>query len=291
VLLASLSSSCDLCIIIVMPRGPKKHLKRVNAPKHWMLDKLGGVFAPRPSAGPHKLRECLPLIILLRNRLKYALTNKEVTMILMQRLVKVDGKVRTDQTYPAGFMDVVSIERTNENFRLLYNVKGRFSLHPITDEESTFKLLKVKKRKLGPKGYPFISTHDGRTIRFPHPEIKVNDTVKFNLVTNKIEEVIHFSTGNLVMIIGGRNLGRIGILKSVEKHPGAHTMVQVEDFDSKTFATRLDNVFSIGADKKGSLVSVPKGHGIKLSVLEEKRKKFKTAHTEHLSTLSTAPAL
>jgi len=103
-----------------MPRGPKKHLKRINAPKHWMLDKLGGVFAPRPSAGPHKLRECLPLVILLRNRLKYALTNKEVTMILMQRVVKVDGKVRTDQTYPAGFMDVITIERTAENFRLLY---------------------------------------------------------------------------------------------------------------------------------------------------------------------------
>jgi len=258
-----------------MPRGPKKHLKRVNAPKHWMLDKLGGVFAPRPSSGPHKLRECLPLVILLRNRLKYALTNKEVTMILMQRLVKVDGKVRTDQTYPAGFMDVVTIERTNENFRLLYNVKGRFSLHPITDEESAFKLLKVKQRKLGPHGYPFICTHDGRTIRFPHPAIKVNDTVKFNLTTGKIEEVIHFSTGNLVMVIGGRNLGRIGILKSIEPHPGSHTMVHVEDFDSKTFATRLDNVFAIGADKKGSLVSVPKGHGIKLSVLEERRRKIR----------------
>jgi hypothetical protein len=24
--------------------GPKKHLKRLNAPSHWMLDKLGGVF-------------------------------------------------------------------------------------------------------------------------------------------------------------------------------------------------------------------------------------------------------
>ena len=27
-----------------MARGPKKHLKRLNAPSHWMLDKLGGVF-------------------------------------------------------------------------------------------------------------------------------------------------------------------------------------------------------------------------------------------------------
>lgn len=69
-----------------------------------MLDKLGGVFAPRPSTGPHKLRESLPLVIFLRNRLKYALTNCEVTKIVMQRLIKVDGKVRTDPNYPAGFM-------------------------------------------------------------------------------------------------------------------------------------------------------------------------------------------
>lgn len=260
-----------------MPRGPKKHLKRVNAPKHWMLDKLGGVFAPRPSPGPHKLRECLPLVILLRNRLKYALTNKEVTMILMQRVVKVDGKVRTDQTYPAGFMDVITIERTNEHFRLLYNVKGKFSLHRIKPEEINFKLLKVKRSQLGPKGIPYICTHDGRTIRYPHPDVKQNDVVKFNLETNKIEETIKFGVGNLVMIVGGRNLGRVGVLKTIEKHPGSHTTIYVEDFAKKTFATRLDNVFPIGVDKKGSLVSLPKGHGIKVSVLEERRQKMKKA--------------
>jgi hypothetical protein len=48
---------------------------------------------------------------------RYALTGKEVKMILMQRLVKVDGKTRTDTTYPAGFMDVIELEKTNEHFR------------------------------------------------------------------------------------------------------------------------------------------------------------------------------
>lgn len=60
--------------------------------------------APRPSPGPHKLRECLPLTVFLRNRLKYALTGQEVTSIVKQRAIQVDGKVRTDETYPAGFM-------------------------------------------------------------------------------------------------------------------------------------------------------------------------------------------
>lgn len=63
--------------------------------------------APRPSPGPHKLRESLPLTVFLRYRLKYALTGREVTSIVQQRLVKVDGKVRTDATYPAGFMGTI----------------------------------------------------------------------------------------------------------------------------------------------------------------------------------------
>ncbi|PPD99284.1 hypothetical protein GOBAR_DD03685 [Gossypium barbadense] len=44
------------------------------------------------------------IILILRNRLKYALTYREVIAILMQRHVMLDGKVRTDKTYPAGFM-------------------------------------------------------------------------------------------------------------------------------------------------------------------------------------------
>ncbi|KAK9921036.1 hypothetical protein M0R45_029566 [Rubus argutus] len=35
-----------------MARGLKKHLKRLSAPKHWMLDKLGDAIAPKPSSGP-----------------------------------------------------------------------------------------------------------------------------------------------------------------------------------------------------------------------------------------------
>lgn len=39
-----------MVVIVFKARGPKKHLKRVAAPKHWMLDKLTGVFV---SVFPH----------------------------------------------------------------------------------------------------------------------------------------------------------------------------------------------------------------------------------------------
>ena len=49
-----------------MARGPKHHLKRVNAPKHWMLGKMDGAFAPRPSTGPVSYTHLtLPTILLV----------------------------------------------------------------------------------------------------------------------------------------------------------------------------------------------------------------------------------
>jgi ribosomal protein S4E len=148
-----------------MTRGPKKHMKRLNAPKHWMLNKMGGIWAPKPSSGPHKQRECLPLSIILRNRLKYALTRKESMMIVMQRLVKVDGKVRTDLNFPAGFMDVITLEKSGDQFRLLYDTKGRFVLHNVGAEEAKFKLARVAGDGTTTKNIPYITTHDGtRTL-------------------------------------------------------------------------------------------------------------------------------
>jgi small subunit ribosomal protein S4e len=251
-----------------MARGPKKHLKRIAAPKHWMLDKLSGVFAPRPSTGPHKLRECLPLIILLRNRLKYALTRREVYMILLQRFVKVDGKVRTDATYPSGFMDVITIEKTNENFRLLFDTKGRFAIQRITPEEAKYKLCKVKRNQFGAKAIPYIGLSDGRTIRYPDPLIQPNDTVKIDLATGKILDFVKFDVGNLVMITGGRNLGRVGVITHKEKHPGSFDIVHVKDAIGQAFATRVSNVFVIGKGTK-SMVSLPRRKGIKRSVIHE----------------------
>jgi len=267
-----------------MARGPKKHLKRLNAPKHWMLDKLGGTWAPRPSTGPHKLRECLPLSLILRNRLKYALTRRETVMIVMRRLVQVDHKVRTDLNYPAGFQDVVSIPKTDEIFRLLYDVKGRFLLHRITKEESQYKLARVQKIKKGSKAsigrnpfhngqagvIPFLVTHDGRTIRFADPAVKVHDTIKVDLKTGKQIGHIKFDIGNLVMVTKGNNIGRVGVIISKEKHPGSFDIVHMRDRRGNDFATRIENVFIIGEGSTPA-ISLPRAKGIKQTILEEQQ--------------------
>jgi small subunit ribosomal protein S4e len=254
-----------------MARGPIKHLKRLNAPKHWMLSKMDGIWAPRPTTGPHKLTESLPIILILRNRLKYALTGKETKQICMEKHVKVDGKVRTDPTFPAGFMDVVEIPAANDTFRLLYDTKGRYVLHRIKEEEKAFKLCRVRSVGTTLKKVPYLVTHDARTIRYPDPSIKVNDTVKVDIKTGKILDFMTFTTGQIGMVTKGANKGRVGTVLSFERHPGAFDIATIRDANGGTFATRSENVFIIGRPAKLE-VTLPKGQGVSMSILEERAK-------------------
>ena len=192
----------------------------------------------------------MPLALIVRNRLKYALTYKEVTSVVKSRAIKVDAKVRTEKCYPCGFQDVVTIDKTSENFRLLYDVKGRFVLHRVQAEEAAYKLCRVKSKRVGEKNIPHLTLHDGKTIRYPDPVIKESDTVRLNLESGKIEEVLHFDVGMMVMITGGRNTGRVGHIASLEKHKGSFTTVHVKDANGHVFSTRSGNVFIIGHQNK-----------------------------------------
>ena len=67
-----------------------------------------------------------------------------------------------------------------------------------------YKLCKIKRLSVGPKGVPFVVTSDGRTIRYPDPLVKVNDSVQVDLASGKIKDFIKFDSGEgwLVFIIG-----------------------------------------------------------------------------------------
>merc|ERR1719171_1303280 len=134
----------------------------------------------------------------------------------MSKHVKVDGKIRTDPCFPAGFTDVVEMEASSDKFRLLYDTKGRFRLHRISDSEKAYKLCRVQAVYITPK--------------------KIPDSIKFDV-------------GMTCMITKGRNTGRVGTIVSVEKHPGSFDIVAVRDASNHQFATRLSNIFIVGKDE------------------------------------------
>merc|ERR1712088_1239759 len=155
----------------------------------------------------------------------------------------------------------MGLEKTNEAFRLIYDVKGRFAVHRITAEEARYKLCKITKQGVAQKGVPFVVTHDARTIRYPNPDIKVHDTVILDIETGAITEHVEFDTGNF------------GIIQSRDRHPGSFDIVNVKDASGASFATRMSNIFVIGRGKQ-ALVSLPRQKGIKITIAEEREKRL-----------------
>ena len=95
----------------------KKHLKRLAAPLPWHSTKKTAVWITRPRPGPHPIERGIPLLVVVRDMLGYCDTAIEARRIIGNREIMVDGRIVTDPKRPIGFMDVVSIPKTKENFR------------------------------------------------------------------------------------------------------------------------------------------------------------------------------
>ena len=253
-----------------MARGPRKHFKRIRAPKSWLMDKMGGVFTVRPSEGPHRLRESIPLQVVLRDKLHFARTGREVDVILHQKegLVHVDKKIRRNPKYPIGLMDVIDLPKVGASYRVLYDVKGRFVFIKLKKQEASFKLCKVEKKQVGANGIAYLVTHDGRTLRFADKDIHLNDTVKFNLDNNQIVEKYSMAVNNLAYVMNGTNRGRIGVINHIAHFAGNYDLVTLKDAKGHLFTTRINYVFVLG-NGSASAITLPKENGIKLSILEE----------------------
>lgn len=194
-------------------------------------------------------------------------------------LIKVDNRVRKDANFPCGIMDVITIEKTGEFFRIMLDVKGRFVAHKIGAEEAKFKLCKVTKKAMGKNKIPYLVTNDGRTLRYPHPEIKVGDTLKLSLETNEIQQWFRVKKGNVAVITAGYNKGRVGIVNEIVKHDAAFDIIRIVDAFNNEFATRAINVMVIG-EGADPAITLYKDKGLKRDLIDEK--KFKGQWKENL---------
>ncbi|MFH1839577.1 MAG: 30S ribosomal protein S4e [Nanoarchaeota archaeon] len=226
----------------------KNHISRLNAPKCWTLLRKETRWIARPLPGPHPLNRSVTLNMVLKDILGYAKTTREVKNILNKGLVKVDNKIRKDHKFPIGIMDVISIEETKEYFRVLINQKGKIVLIPIKKEEASLKPRKItnktnlKKKKLQ---FNFL---DGTNMLLKG-KFDTNDTLLFDLSKNELKETLKLEKGVLVYIIAGKQIGKIGVVKEIEKKKDTQPAQIVFTKDKQELKTLKDYAFVIGKTK------------------------------------------
>lgn len=223
-------------------------MKRLAAPKAMPItNKKETTWIVKPMPGPHPVEKCIPLGVLLRDILKIATTLKEAKKILYLRKALVDGRVRVDEKFPVGLMDVISFPDSGKYYRIVVDWKGRLVPKEIAAGKADKKILHVTRKVTAPKGKIMITFHDGKNMAGDN-HIKIGDSVVVKLP--KVEMISHLKLepGARCLIKEGKHSGKIVTLKEILKRKeGKGPEALVEDSSGK-FVTVLDYLFVVGTD-------------------------------------------
>lgn len=228
------------------------HLKRLNAPSAMRVQRKKHHWVVKPSPGAHPLERSVALSALLRDHLHKAETAREAKAIIGRRDVKVDGRPVTNPSFAVGLMDVISIDKTGEHFRMMMDSHGRLTAVKIEADEAKWKLCRVEDARTLRGGVQQYNLHDGRNIQSTKTAYKPGDTLRIELPKQKVLANYPFKEGATALIISGTHTGQLAQVES-------HVVVRSSFPDIVKFkegiSTIRPNVFVVGTGR--SEVSLP----------------------------------
>ena len=221
----------------------KKHIKRMAAPSSWAITRKTSHWVTKPRPGPHGTSESMPLLGVIRDMLALCDNSREARFIIGGRGVIVDGKIVTDYKYPVGLMDVVTLVKTKQNFRMLVDYKNKLQLVAIDDAEKDWKLARIDNKTSAKKGKVQLNLHDGRCIMLSKDQYKTGDVLKIELPSQKVMKAYKLEKGNLALLVGGSHPGTIQTIEDyLIRRGSASNLVTFKE----GFSTVKENVFVIG---------------------------------------------
>ena len=235
-------------------KGECGHLKRKPAPKLWPIHRKEAVWTVMPQPGPHSVSSSLPLALVVRDMLGFAKTGKEAKNIISNGKILVDGKVRRDERFLVGLMDVVSVVDAKKSYRVLPSGKGLF-LHPIDSDEAAFKLYRIEDKTVVKGGRMRLDFHDGANLLVEADNTQnadvynTLDVLKLSVPDRELVGHIKSAVGVPAIVIGGKNIGKSGKVTTIEKKSDKKRrdlLVTLKDVNGEQFQTILDFVFILG---------------------------------------------
>lgn len=218
------------------------HLKRSEMPVFWPMPRKNRKFTVCPVSGPHPKDNCTPLSVVLRDVLGICATAKEAKRAIKAKMVIVDGKEITEEKFPIGLMDIVSLKDKKETYMIVPERKG-FEFRKIDEKKAGSKYCKIIGKKMLKIGLQ-LNLHDGRNVLIDikdKDKYKVGDSVKVKFKDGKIEKTHPYKVGAEVVILKGVNRGKTGKIKGIiVKNDLQKPKVKIElDGEDKIFVRDL----------------------------------------------------
>ena len=188
-------------------------LKRMSSPSWWPIKRKERKFVISVR-GSHPKDFSLPLLVLLRDVLKVAETNREAKRIIKNGDVLVDKKKRRDPKYGVGLFDVVEIPLMKKAWRAV--PQDGLTFIEIPENESNLKICKILDKKTLRGNKNQLNLSDGRNL-LTDKNYSTSDSLVIELPNQKVVNHLKFENGSTALVIRGKNAGKTAKIKKIEK--------------------------------------------------------------------------
>jgi small subunit ribosomal protein S4e len=229
-------------------------MKRLAAPKTWPIKRKGKqrfITRPYPRA-PFSLG--LPLTIILRDLLGVAYNNKEVEYLVRNKKVLVNGKPRKNGKFLVTLFDVISFPQINKHYRLTLGKNKKLKIVEINEEETDKKIIKIIRKQKVKGGKIQLTGLDSTNILLDNTNLRVGDSIIYNLKTKQIEKELPLKEGVYVYFYSGSNTAQQGIIKRIiipevkEAYGKIKKEIEVET-ENGLIRTSANNLIVVGEEK------------------------------------------
>ena len=173
--------------------------------KEWPLPRKGNKYVVVPRFN----KKGLPLLIVLRDLLKYGKTKKEVRKIMSEGNVKINGVVRIDEKLPVFPLDKINVGGK------IYSVGFKGKKLEIEEADSEEVIRKVIGKKLRKGNKIQLNLLFGDNILSDGKE-KIGDSLVLD-ENKKVIKVLKLEKGCSVLVISGKHMGNRGKVKEINE--------------------------------------------------------------------------
>lgn len=186
------------------------HKKRNEMPKNWPVARKGTKYFV---VGNHSSNKGIPLVIILRDILGIVKTNRELRVMLHNKEIKINRRIRMSEKFPVTLFDVISIDKIGKHYRLNTTNK-KMKIEEITEKEAKSKIIKIAGKTIVSGGAVQMNLEDGTNL-ISKDKFSVGDSAILDIEKNKINSILPLKEGSKVFITSGKHSGKSGEIKEI----------------------------------------------------------------------------
>lgn len=186
------------------------HKKRNELPTSWPLPRKGTKYFV---VGTHATTNAIPLIIAFRDILGIVKTNRELRVMLQNKDIFVNQKVRMSEKFPIRPLDILTYGKPKKNLKLTI-VGKKMKFEEIKETEANEKTIRVIGKVILSKEETQMNLEDGTNL-LVKTKFSVGDSAIIDLKEIKLKTILPMKEGAKVFVVSGKHAGKEGKVKEI----------------------------------------------------------------------------